>query len=469
MKIKYRQGIINHQQSPFFLDLTGNDVFIRANDEDTIIAFAFGDADFIYAETDDILAWSGPFSATVDYWLYWDIDLTTGIRTFGKTTVQPTVSHTLPSNPLLDQHVFLRSSNVMKVWNGNYWESVARVFAGVVDAGSVSAFNITSSQGGLNYPSRAGFLLFDDEGKLLVDSSGIPLNTESSLLTQSSIFNDTKLGADIETGRSEYTTIPKYRCVSWISFGNKITVTDPRDGRRCNAITLETGQRSENTRILTQGYVTDLVDFGWSEPPNTPLFVGHGGEITTVPPKTDSIQKIGYIVDERTIYIKPEPLILIDPPNLISVTPTPTPSVSAVSLMDRLVRPTPTPTRSLTPTPSVTASVTPTPSVTASVTPTPTPTASTTPTLTATPTPTPTPSQTPSSSVTPTPTPSNSASMTPTPSQTSSVTPTPTPTPSPTPTGTSTPTPTPTPTPSSMPLEILEFPLIQDTREVKDR
>jgi hypothetical protein len=75
----------------------------------------------------------------------------------------------------------------------------------------------------------------------------------------------------------------------------------------------------------------------------------------------------------------------------LSVTPTPTPSITPTSI-------TPTPTPSITPTPSTTpSSITPTPTVTPTTTPTPTPT------VTPTTTPTPTPTVTPTTTPTPTP------------------------------------------------------------------
>lgn len=311
MKINYRQGVLNHQTSPFFLHLTNGDVFIRANSEQTLISLAFGDTDFLYAETEDVLAWKGPFASPT--WLYWDIDLTSGVRTFGKTTKEPLVDDILPDNPATDQHVFLRSTKKMMVWNGFRWKTVARVFAGVVESGNVTAYNVLSSQGGLNYPARAGFLLFDEDGELIRTKNGTPLNTESTIVTQSSIFNSTSLSANITEGKAKFTAIPKFRCVSWVDADNVIEVTSPSDLKRCNGITLETAQRGERARIITQGYITDLVDFKWEEPPNTPIYVGPGGGITTKPPQSKSVQKLGYIVDAHTIYVKIDPLVLIEP------------------------------------------------------------------------------------------------------------------------------------------------------------
>lgn len=313
MKIKYRQGVLSHQTSPFFLDKTGNKIFIRANSENTLITIAFGNIDFLYAETEDILAWTGLFAAG-KYWLYWDIDLETGTRTFGKTEKEPMVDFKLPDNPSIDQHVFLRSNNKMQVWDGLRWNTVARVFAGIVESNAVTPYNILSSQAGLNYESRAGFLLFDQNGYLIKTHGGEPLNTETSIMTQSSIFNDTKLSSNIIPVKSKYGIIPKYKCVSWVDSDNTVETTSSKELRRCNAVTLETVQRGENARVITQGYITDLVDLNWAKPPNTPLFVGNGGELTTEPPTTKSSQRVGYIVDKHTVYIKIEPLILIDPP-----------------------------------------------------------------------------------------------------------------------------------------------------------
>lgn len=472
MQIRFRQGVIDYQESPYFLHKVGDNVFIKANEDNTVVAFVYKDVDFLYAETEDILAWTGPF--TTKTWLYWDIDLDSGTRTFGQTTVEPDFGFVLPKTADNDQHFFDLSRKIMKVYGSSCgWEDRARVFAGVVNTdGSIDPYNVTSSQVGLNKKADAGFLLYGLDGNLIKDNNDIPLNTEYTMTSQESIYNQTSLGARVEYVKTKR-TLPKYRCVSWESFGNIVETTEPSNERRCNALTLQIGYADERTRVLTQGYVTDLLDFNWTDPPNTSLYVGYGGVLTTTPPTRDSIQRVGYVVDRRTIYFDPGHIILIDPPDIVDISPTPstsmtpTPSQSATFVPT----PTPTPTPSVTPTISLTPSITPTPSTTATMTPTPSPTS----TATATPTPT------PSTSLSMTPTPSVTSSITPTPSVTPSIslsasnTPTPTPTPSTTATATPTPTPstsvsasptpTPTPTPSSVAEDLFSFTLTYDEQD----
>jgi hypothetical protein len=146
-----------------------------------------------------------------------------------------------------------------------------------------------------------------------------------------------------------------------------------------------------------------------------------------------------------------------------TLTPTNTPSVTATQTATPSETPTNTPTNTNTPsitptnTPTTTSTNTPTPSVTGNSTPTPTPTI--TATVTQTSTPTNTLTQTPTNTVTPTKTPtqtstntpSNTTTQTPTPSNTQTQTPTTTPTNTPTPSITPSVTPTNTPTQTGTP------------------
>ena len=146
-----------------------------------------------------------------------------------------------------------------------------------------------------------------------------------------------------------------------------------------------------------------------------------------------------------------------------TATPTNTPSVTPTQTVTPSETPTNTPTNTNTPsitptnTPTITSTNTPTPSVTENSTPTPTPTITATVTQTSTPTntltQTPTNTITPSktSTQTPTNTPSNTTTNTPTPSTTQTQTPTKTPTNTPTPSITPSVTPTNTPTQTGTP------------------
>ena len=97
MLINFRQGIVSQQQNgttPNFLVKNGNGVDLLATyTAPTVIALAQGTADYLFQEsTNQTLAWPGPFGNSTNYYLYWDINLKTGVRTFGYTTLAPVAS-----------------------------------------------------------------------------------------------------------------------------------------------------------------------------------------------------------------------------------------------------------------------------------------------------------------------------------------------------------------------------------------
>jgi len=144
--------------------------------------------------------------------------------------------------------------------------------------------------------------------------------------------------------------------------------------------------------------------------------------------------------------------------NALSITPSPTPTISVTPTSTPLPTQTTTPTQTVTPsvttsiTPTVTTTNTPTQTVTSSVTPTPTMTSTITQTLTPSQTPTQTvtstPTQTVTQTLTSTPTPTPSITPTITQTNTATVTPSNTLTPTQTPESTVTPTVTSTVTPT---------------------
>ena len=198
MLITFRQGLVRVQSSPAFLSLSSGDVNLNANTDPTIIAFAHGSSDYLFTENSSITgAWSGPFNSGTSYWLYWNIDLFTGIRTFGYTTVDPDTDggfgSTLPSTPLTDQHFFDTSEGKMKVWNGSSWNTVIRVFAGNISSGGVLTPETEGSQINLTQIKNVGHILFDSDGSPVKKfdrlGRGHFFTTESPLNSQTNRLN----------------------------------------------------------------------------------------------------------------------------------------------------------------------------------------------------------------------------------------------------------------------------------------
>ncbi len=422
MLVSFRQGILSVQTVPDFIQFDGTVVNFDASAEQTLVIFSDGDVNYLLSEKQNVsAAWTGPFSVGTDYYLYWDIDVNTAARTFGWTLIPPTYGSPRPDTPQLDEHFYDTSVNKMFVWNGIKWIPKLRVFAGQLQNGSTLILESTGSQVGINESGKAGYILFDQNSKAIRHGDYF-LTTETVVNTIASKLNAYKLET-IQNRAKSVTTIPAFHAVSWHG-PNQIGLTTNVTPDRGAAIGLaiEDSGVTEVKRFVTDGFiVNDAWDF--TDEPGSLVFVGKNGELTTSVPQQNSIQRMGQVVNNTTIFLNVGELFIIES---VPLTPTPPPAFT----------PTVTPTITTTVTPTVT--VTPTTTVTPTITPsstlpggTPTPTATVTPTVTFTATPTVTPTYTPTGTVGATVTPTLTATPTVTPTYTATPTLTPTVTPSP--------------------------------------
>lgn len=112
MKIPFRQGILRYQQdnngNQTFLQKAaiGNAINLIANTDPTLVTIAQRKNNYLIEERKTVLnAWTN-FIAGTDYWLFIDIDMVTGVRTFGSTLLEPKAGPIAPTAPTVDQHWF---------------------------------------------------------------------------------------------------------------------------------------------------------------------------------------------------------------------------------------------------------------------------------------------------------------------------------------------------------------------------
>jgi len=387
MNINFRQGIVVAQTDNNFLEFVSGKININVDIEKIILTFAYGSHNYLFTEAEQVTGAWGPFPPDQTVYIYWDIDLLTGMRTFGYTNVQPSFGATLPSNPQLDQHFFDYNDQKMKVWSGTQWKEKLRVFGGKISNNAIFIPQSLGSQVNLNSPVEAGYILYDENNVPLrvLDRTGKSyfLTSEDKIHTQQDVYNSYKIDSLLMDGKA-VEPIPAYHCVTWkgpkqLGVASYVDYTRP-----CVGISVEPFGKSEVKKFITKGFLTNYNFWNWSQVPNTPLFVGDTGQITTEVPQKYSLQKIGHIVSNDTIFVDIQEIVLIEEDNVI---PSPTPSV--------------TPSPSITPSPTMTATPSPTPAASMTMTPTPTPTRSIS--VSATITPSPTSSVTPTPSPTPTP------------------------------------------------------------------
>ena len=322
MRISFRNGIVRQQSDitnqPNFLQTSsgGQKVSLIVSPDPTIVSFAHSTANYLFEERKTITnAWNGPFSpGVISYWLYWDIDLVTGIRTFGHTTTQPVDGAITPIAPQVDQHWFDITTNLMKVWNGQRWVTKIRCFAGKYSNGSVLIQYPPGTQVGINTANDSGYILFDDDDKPVKKfdqfNQGKFITTETPLASQFAQAANFKLEASIELVEC-IENVSKWYAVCYKSAG-KIGLAMPIDiAHPAVGVAPEDLYATEVRGIITSGFIRDP-NWNWTQDPETPIFVGPTGELTTTVPQAHSLQQIGYIVSPTTLFIEVRQIIIYD-------------------------------------------------------------------------------------------------------------------------------------------------------------
>ena len=320
MKLLFRQGIVkghvDSSNKPDYLvkQQNGNYISLFINESSVLVTIADNQYNYLYEEANSIAEAWGPFTTPLKpkYWLYWDINKYTGIRTFGYTTLQPIVSDVAPvNNEDEEQHWFDTTNRVMRVYDGYGWEEKLRVFAGEFENGNLNAYAF-GSQVGINEEIYAGFILFDDEDKPVKRSNGSFLTTESQFYTTKSVIGTVSFDSNMFYA-SAVEHIPEYSVVSFYN-DNQISLAsyDDPEYKQANGLIRTQVYKSEVAGIVTNGYITNIA-WNFNKPPTTPLYLGLSGTLQTAPPKSGFIQKVGTIVSKDTIYIN------IDPPIIYSI------------------------------------------------------------------------------------------------------------------------------------------------------
>ena len=311
-RTSFRQGIVRHTE-PNFLQLSGQAVTLIATITSRVdFTLAQGMKNYLYSEHQTIIdAWVGPFTSGKNYWLYWDIDLASGVRTFGHTLCAPIAqSIPPPENQLIaDLHWFDTTANKMKVYNGNSFVEKLRVFAAKLINGvtfqslSIRAPDFTGTQVGLEIPSLAGAFVFDSVGQPIRTGDGAFFTTEDSFVTGVPTGASLKINSTLVPAAANQ-PLTKFQVVQFVAF-NKIGPASPS---LTNDVILGMIDRdlaaTEVTNVQIQGLLfNEEWDFT-SAGVNASVFVGVGG-IVSLTPIFPTQFPIGRVIDKQTILFSP--------------------------------------------------------------------------------------------------------------------------------------------------------------------
>jgi hypothetical protein len=202
MRLNFTQGILSYpaiSNIQQFLVYGAQSVSLSTDSGKVDVVFAHKDVNYLFTETSTVSnAWINLLDF-VDYWLYWDIDVRSGLRTFGATNIAPTYGPVAPTILIEGLHWFDTTTNTMFVYHLGAFRVVVRVFAAKVNTGTFFSLGNNSlspyagSQVGFVGSVVAGRILHDTTNKPIKKSSGAFLTTEDDVLVHGVSINSLKV------------------------------------------------------------------------------------------------------------------------------------------------------------------------------------------------------------------------------------------------------------------------------------
>ena len=308
MLLHFRQGIVE-AQIPTFIQVTYPHVDLLVTDTNCTIAFAAGQKDYLFTEQQAVAKAWGPLYLGIDQWLYWDLDIRTGNRTFGITKVAPINSPTQPASPAMDQHWFNTLTNEMKVWTGAAWVKRIRAFACKLAQGripvsmSANAPLFTGTQVGNNTTTYVGHILYDaTTGNAIRDASGNFMTTEDNLSTKTISLSQVKVASIIVEGVAQQNmaahTIVRFTDFGKIVHADQFIANQPiQYGIIEQSVTV-----GQTVNVVTNGMVSsesfDFTDVGV----NALLYCDAAGQLVSDPVIPGQVP-VAVVVDRKTIQL----------------------------------------------------------------------------------------------------------------------------------------------------------------------
>ena len=311
MRVPFRQGIITAPDN--FLTLTNRHVSINLQDSEgrVDVTIADGDTNYLVSETRSVNnAWVGAYLPGIDYWLYWDIDTTTGALTRGHTLVEPVSGNSEPVNPANGTHWFDTVRGRMFVYQATTgkWIHVLRAFAcqlyngtQIISIGANSP-SFVGTQVGVVGDVLAGALVFDMTGAALKRGDGKFFTTEDTIVAGVGVGARVKMESVLVTAKAT-ASIPAYSLVRFVDAGEIAPATNLMLDPGIYGLVDHAVAEGETTEIIREGYITNPTgswDFS-SVPINTAVFVDSHGQVTLTPQAGS--RAVGMVMDVETIVL----------------------------------------------------------------------------------------------------------------------------------------------------------------------
>jgi hypothetical protein len=354
MHLNFRQGLISFQQSgPQALFLVPSTkagcIDINVTPTPLIGTIAHGSSDYLLQFDGTIHAAFGPLVADSDNYLYIDLNVLTGLTTYGISLLEPKISSVEPSDAVPGQMWFDLTATVMKIRSndGTKWLVSPRLVIGKVRNGNVNQIipALVGTSVGLNVPGRPGFLMLDSLLRPLRTSSGELLTSDSSVRVKTTVGTAGVLALPtngfVSVRANE--AIPAMSLV-YFSGPDSVSLASSNPALTTPKVPLGVCQQdlaqNEVGTITQTGEITSD-QFNWADAEcGLPLYCGWNGEITKTRPQGLQAYRVGYIKNSKTIlfYVdsETEPQVLSTAGSIISGTP-PITAITSVNGVNEIV------------------------------------------------------------------------------------------------------------------------------------
>lgn len=313
MRLSFRQGILRHEvnAAPPLLGWTSlahDAVDLQVVDSPASVTFAHYSANYIVDETRYVTAaWSG-FPPNTTVYLYWDIDLATGVLTRHWTSVPWISTSVEPSNPVPDLHWFDNASTRMRVFQKpdparpGYWIDKIRVFAGWIDQSAIIHQYDPGSQVGITGTFAGGHIIFGQNNVPLRQQDNTFATTGTNLQIQYTSGQNVQFDAALIFAKA-FEEIPEYHLVSFLPYKQIRLASNISTDTTVSGILTQNLAVEEVGQVVTNGIVRNEQWNFSIDQINKPLFCGVTGQILTTPPTVGVVQQIGRVYDTDAIYI----------------------------------------------------------------------------------------------------------------------------------------------------------------------
>lgn len=340
---RFRQGLLAPQFSaaPPFLQRTtssGSTVDLVISNSFTRpvkVTFAHYTSNYLLEENASVsAAWgsgganNGPLNVTPDAkWLYWDININTGKRTFGWTAVSPVISESLPVAPLEGMNWFDLSTTSMKVYDASpasaHWKDVIRVFAAKYEGGaflppypvqiyqyakwtnaSQVGLDVGLAQGLTADACAAGPIMFSaNNGNPLRQGRNGQFATTETLLVISDYSGQNVKFDSVVIFAQAIDSIPSHHLVSFRPDSKMILASSNDPMNFVSGLVIDNIYADDVGHVITSGTVRNEQ---WDWQPNEinkPLFCGPSGQLTFAAPTVGASQQVGFVSDNQSIVV----------------------------------------------------------------------------------------------------------------------------------------------------------------------